>query len=189
MVPIFPEILPHLRDVFEAAPAGAVNVIGRYREGSNLNPQLRRIILRAGLTPWPKTWHNLRASRQTELASTFPLHTVCAWIGNTKAIAAGHYLQVTDADWRRAVGMAEGETPSKPGEKGADAAVKGGAKSGARAVQKAAQHTAAWHRNETQCTQKTSENTGVLRMHASACDSLLVDSMGRRGLEPRTLRE
>jgi integrase len=107
IVPLFPEIREHLQAVFDAAPVGSVNVIGRYREGANLNPHFRRIIKRAGLTPWDRTWHNLRASRQTELAATFPLHTVCAWIGNTKAIAAGHYLQVTDADWTRATGTAE----------------------------------------------------------------------------------
>jgi hypothetical protein len=27
---------------------------------------------------------------------------VCAWIGNSAAIAAKHYLQVTDADFKRA---------------------------------------------------------------------------------------
>lgn len=102
IIPLFPEIREHLQAVFDAAPVGSVNVIERYREGCNLNPHLRRIIKRAGLSPWERTWHNLRASRQTELAATFPLHTVCAWIGNTKAIAAGHYLQVTDADWTRA---------------------------------------------------------------------------------------
>ncbi len=104
MVPIFPEVLKHLQAVYDAAPEKAVHVISRYREGANLNPHFRRIIRRAGLTPWPRTWHNLRASRQTELARDFPLHTVCSWIGNTKMIAAGHYLQVTDADFIRAVG-------------------------------------------------------------------------------------
>jgi integrase len=103
-IPLFPEIRELLHAVFDAAPVGSEYVIGRYREGANLNTHFRRIIKRAGLTPWERTWHNLRASRQTELASTFPLHTVCAWIGNTKAIAAGHYLQVTDADWARATG-------------------------------------------------------------------------------------
>lgn len=107
IIPLFPEIREHLQAVFDAAPVGSVNVIGRYREGANLNPHFRRIIKRAGLKVWDKTWHNLRASRQTELAATFPLHTVCAWIGNTKAIAAGHYLQVTDADWARATGREE----------------------------------------------------------------------------------
>lgn len=104
MIPLFAEIVPHLQAVFDAAPVGSVYVIDRYRQGDNLNPHFRRIIKRAGLLPWDRTWHNLRASRQTELAATFPLHTVCAWIGNTKAIAAGHYLQVTDADWARATG-------------------------------------------------------------------------------------
>lgn len=108
IIPLFPEIREHLQAVFDAAPVGSVNVIGRYREGANLNPQFRRIIKRAGLVPWAKTWHNLRASRQTELAATFPIHTVCAWIGNTKAVAAGHYLQVTDADWARAVSSGGG---------------------------------------------------------------------------------
>jgi integrase len=112
IIPLFPEIREQLQAVFDAAPVGSVNVIGRYREGANLNPHFRRIIKRAGLTPWDRTWHNLRASRQTELAATFPLHTVCAWIGNTKAIAAGHYLQVTDADWSRAT--ASGEAAANP---------------------------------------------------------------------------
>lgn len=103
IIPLFPEIREPLMQVFDAAPEGSTQVIQSYRQGSNLNPQLRRIIRRAGVTEWPKAWHNLRASRQTELAASYPLHTVCAWIGNTKAIAAGHYLQVTDPDWTRAV--------------------------------------------------------------------------------------
>jgi len=121
IIPLFPEIREHLQVVFDAAPVGSVNVIGRYREGANLNPHFRRIIKRAGLTPWDRTWHNLRASRQTELAATFPLHTVCAWIGNTKAIAAGHYLQVTDADWTRATASSEAAanpaTQARPSER------------------------------------------------------------------------
>ena len=72
-------------------------VINRYRDAEqNLRTQLKRIIRRAGLEPWPKPFHNLRASRETELAQSFPLHVVCAWIGNTERIAAKHYLQVTE---------------------------------------------------------------------------------------------
>jgi integrase len=112
IVPIFAEVLPHLRAAFEAAMEGEQYIIRRYREGANLNTHLRRIVLRAGIKPWDRTWHNLRASRQTELAATYPLHTVCSWIGNTKAIAAGHYLQVTDADWKRATDRSEGVAQS-----------------------------------------------------------------------------
>ena len=61
-----------------------------------------RIIKRAGLKPWPKLFHNLRASRQTELAAEYPIHVVCAWIGNSAMIAARHYLQVTDDDFKQA---------------------------------------------------------------------------------------
>src|SRR5262249_55750255 len=101
-VPIFPELLPHLEEAFERAAPGAVHVVTRYRDNSaNLRTQLNRIIRRAGLQPWERPWHNLRATRQTELSGEFPLHVVCAWIGNKEAVAAEHYLQVTDADFER----------------------------------------------------------------------------------------
>jgi hypothetical protein len=64
--------------------------------------QFERIIRRAGLTPWPRVFHNLRASRQTELAAEYPLHVVCSWIGNSAAIAAKHYLTVREDDFQRA---------------------------------------------------------------------------------------
>lgn len=105
MVPLFPELRPLLLAAFEEAPEGTHYVIQRYREGANLNPGLRRIIRMAGLVPWPRTWHNLRASRQTELvAEGFAEHVVCSWIGNSKQIARDHYLHITEADIARAVG-------------------------------------------------------------------------------------
>ncbi len=60
------------------------------------------IIERAGLVAWPKPIHNLRASRQTELAAVHSIHVVCQWIGNSAAITQAHYLQVTDGDFDRA---------------------------------------------------------------------------------------
>jgi hypothetical protein len=42
------------------------------------------------------------AARETELAESFPMHVVCQWIGNTQAIAAKHYLQVTDDHYSQA---------------------------------------------------------------------------------------
>ena len=60
------------------------------------------IIERAGLVALPKPIHNLRASRQTELAAVHPIHVVCQWIGNSAAITQAHYLQVTDGDFDRA---------------------------------------------------------------------------------------
>jgi len=102
-VSIFPEPRPYQEEAFERAEPGAVQVITRYRDTrANLRTQLHRLIRKAGLTPWPNVFHNLRATRQTELAVEFPLHVVCAWIGNQQAVGAEHYLQVTDTDFERA---------------------------------------------------------------------------------------
>jgi integrase len=104
VIPLFPELLPYLREAFELADDGAEYVISRYRATSaNLRTQLTRIIKRAGLTPWPKLFHNLRASRETELVEGFPAHVVCSWIGNSQLVAAKHYLQVTDEHYERGV--------------------------------------------------------------------------------------
>jgi len=104
-VPIFPELLSYFREVFEAAEPGSEYVITRYRDSnSNLRTQLTRIILKAGLLPWPKLFQNLRATRETELAEAFPIHVVCAWIGNSPTVAARHYLQTTDAHFAKAIG-------------------------------------------------------------------------------------
>lgn len=103
-IPLFPEILPHLREVFENAEPGSEYVISpRYQGKPNLRTQFNRIIRRAGLKPWPKLFQNLRATRETELAETYPMHVVCAWMGNSQPVAAKHYLQVTDEHFRQAL--------------------------------------------------------------------------------------
>src|SRR5262249_30854877 len=108
MVPIFPELRLHLADAFDRAEAGTEYVIARTRDdGVNLRTQLERIIERAGLTAWPKLFHNLRATRETELAEHYPIHVVCAWLGNSAAIAKKHYLQVTEDHYRLAAEEAD----------------------------------------------------------------------------------
>jgi integrase len=100
---MFPELRPHLEAAFELAEEGAMYVITSYRSANvNMRMQFERIIRKAGVKPWAKLFHNLRASRQTELAAEYPLHVVCAWIGNTVAIAAKHYLTVREVDFARA---------------------------------------------------------------------------------------
>jgi len=102
-IPLFAELRPHLEQAFEEAPAGASYVIRRYRGGNcNLRTQFLRILARAGLTAWPRLFHNLRASRETELVREFPIHVVCKWIGNSMKVAQKHYLQITDADYEKA---------------------------------------------------------------------------------------
>jgi hypothetical protein len=115
-VPIFPELRPYLAEAFEQAPDGAIYVINRYRDSNaNLRTQFNRIIRRAGLEPWPKLFHNLRASRETELAKDYPIHVVCSWIGHAAAIAQKHYLQVTEQDFERAAqGTAQNTAHFRP---------------------------------------------------------------------------
>jgi integrase len=109
MIPLFPELRPHLETAFDQAEPGAVYVISRYREAKqNLRTQFTKIIKRAGLKPWPKLFQNLRSTRQTELSGKFPSHVVCKWIGNSQAVATKHYLQLTDDHFEAALQPAGG---------------------------------------------------------------------------------
>jgi len=121
VVPIFPELRPYLDEAFAEAAEGTLRVVTRYRktEGGNFWSHLSRLITRAGLTAWPRLWHNMRSSRQTELIEAFPSHVVCAWIGNSKAVADEHYLQVTDDHFARALQGPESARKSKAAHKAA----------------------------------------------------------------------
>ena len=104
-VPLFDDGLKKiLEEGFHLAKEGEVFVINRYREAKqNLRTTFEKIIYRAGLTPWPKLFANMRSSRQTELArSGCPTHLVVAWLGNSEKIANDHYLQVNDTDYENA---------------------------------------------------------------------------------------
>ena len=99
-------------DAFDLAPEGAVYVVDeRMRASSqgkagwrncNLRTTFTKIVTRAGLTAWPRLFHNLRSSRQTELDEKFPSHVVCDWLGTSEDIARKHYLQTTDDHFARA---------------------------------------------------------------------------------------
>jgi hypothetical protein len=77
-----------------------------------LRTQLQRIIAKAGLKRWPKLFQNLRSTRETELAECWPEHVVCAWIGNSRAVARKHYLQVTEEHFERAAQNAAQQMPA-----------------------------------------------------------------------------
>ena len=86
----------------------------RYRQaGYNLRTQLLRIIKKAGLKYWPKLFQNLHSSRKTELSERRPEHVVCAWIGNSKAVARKHYLQIAEGHFERAAGIVNNNNEGK----------------------------------------------------------------------------
>lgn len=158
-IPLFPELLPHLREVFENAEPGSEFVIGpRYQGAVNLRTQFTRIVRRAGLKPWPKLFQNLRATRETELAEIYPVHVVCAWIGNSQRVAAKHYLQVTNEHFRQA-------------------------------TQKATQQTAEMGRTHPQPDLSTQEQNAVcetIRGISKSYDEKELGQLGPAGLEPAT---
>lgn len=149
MVPLFPELRPYLEAAWDEAPPRTTFVITRYRDRSaNLRTQLLRIIERAGLKPWPRLFHNMRASRQTELTARFPLHVVCEWIGNSAPIADKHYLQVTDDHYADAGRLRT--------------AIQGGAESGALVAQNRAQQVRAESRGDSQSKGKAAQKAREL---------------------------
>lgn len=125
-IPLFPELRTSLLKAHSSPSRDPEYVVsGNYRKQAdtdkgwrncNLRTQFERIIKRAGLKPWPRLFHALRASRETELAAEYPLHVVTKWLGNTPKIAMKHYLQVTQADFARAAGHVAA-VDSSPAEK------------------------------------------------------------------------
>lgn len=158
-VPIFPEVREHLLAAFEQAEPGTERALSDFRVGYNPHTEFRRIIIRAGVEPWPRAWHNLRGSRQSELVSEFPIATACQWLGNSRLVAAGHYITTTDADWQRAIGS--------------------GAKSGAQAAHIAAQHTPASDRTDRPDSSQGPDDDGVMRDRAGRCVAPAAVSNGR----------
>ncbi len=103
-LPLFPELREALREWQELAPELEPLVfpmlVGKTDQW--LRKTMFWAIKLAGVEAWPKLWHNLRATRQTELEQSFPTHVVCAWLGNSTATAKKHYLMVTDDHFAQA---------------------------------------------------------------------------------------
>lgn len=112
VIPLFPLLRPHLEVAFEHAEEGSEYVIPEeYRRrangerewgGANLRTQFGKIVRRAGVDPWPRLWHSLRASCESDLAQSFPLATVTKWLGNTPSVALRHYVDPTETAFERA---------------------------------------------------------------------------------------
>ena len=116
IVPLFPELRPYLEESFELAPEGARFVIHRRRgENTNFRAGLLKIAERAGVVMWVKPFQNMRASRETELLRSHPIHVAASWIGNSPQVALQHYLMVTEDDMRAAALDAAGR-PGGPAD-------------------------------------------------------------------------
>ena len=96
VIPLFAELRKLFEARFDEAEPGD-HVLPPYcrADKSKVTTMLTSAIKRAGLTKWPRLWHSLRATRQTELSAKFPAHVCSAWLGNSLAIAEKHYMMVT----------------------------------------------------------------------------------------------
>jgi integrase len=171
-IPLFAELRPFLADAFDLAPDVAEYVVDeRFRKAAkgpvgwmntNLRTTFQKIVRRAGLESWPRLFHNLRASRETELVETYPVQVVTSWLGNTPTVAMRHYLMATDEHFA--------------------AAVKG------TAAQNPAQQAHASSCKEPQTESVAQEKTPVLQGFAKSCDSVQLSRMAGTGFEPATSR-
>jgi len=114
VIPLFPLLKPHLEAAFAAAKAGDVFIFPeKYRDrakgkrgwnGANLRTTMTKIVRKAKVDPWPRVFHSLRASCESDLAQSFPLAVVAKWLGNTPSVALRHYVDPTDAAFEQATG-------------------------------------------------------------------------------------
>ena len=88
-------------------------------KGCNLRTSFGKLVKRVGLSSWPRPFHNMRSSRETELLEEYSVHVVAKWMGHDAKVCLKHYAQTTDEHFERAAG---------------------GAQSGARKAQNRAQH-------------------------------------------------
>jgi len=114
VIPLFPELIEPLRDVERTKPAEAIYVISKHRcradvsdswADSNLREPMLDILKRAKIKPWPKLFHAMRGSCETDLVQDgkYPLKAVTTWMGHSYKVAEKHYLRVTEDEFDRAV--------------------------------------------------------------------------------------
>ena len=165
IVPITKEVMPILETLYHKAETGSVEIIDRQlNTGSNLRTNLKRMILRAGMKPWPRIYQNLRSSRATQwLDEAYPLHVVADWMGHSVEVLAKHYAQVLDTHLERATS---------------------GAKSDALDVQKATQHQGQLLRTRSHGALNSQCFTDDLRTNANECETVQTELMTPRGFEP-----
>jgi integrase len=177
IVPILPwlrRILADARLQSEPAEPLVVPMAGRRGAGANFRTQLGAIIEKAGHKQWPRLFQNLRASFETDLVEKFPAQVAAKWLGHSPMVAAQHYLQTRDHHFEAAVRWELDEAPA------------GGAESGAREAQIAAQQPSVTGSNSSQLAPKNGTIPGQNIVSPGDRVELRKSSMGSTGFEPVT---
>ena len=177
---LFASLRPHLEDAHELAEPGTVYVVNgpmgdRIRakmdgpngsNDANTRTEFLKLIKRAGLVPWPRLFHTLRASCETDLLETLPMSAVTEWLGHSAAVALKHYTRVPEHVYERAA--------------------QGGAKSGAVVVQNPVQTEAAGNSLEMTNATGSLEIKASRRVPVDAGSSSFEPAMTPRRFELRS---
>ncbi len=174
-VPIFPDLRPYLEDARNEAAPGEEFVIANpcYRaEKANIRTPFLKILKKAGITPWPGLFKNLRSTCETELLNAgHDEWKVNRWIGHSRRMADKHYYQMRECDFLEASGLSE-EADREPRLRNGSA--------GARN----APHTPAKEINRATNNPTNRGKDGESRTNPEIVNKR---SVPRLGLEPRTL--
>lgn len=81
---------------------------------ANLRTHFLKRLKEADVKPWPRLFHSMRASRQTELQLEFGTPAACAWLGNTEEVAKESYLLIFEKEWLRATQNPTQSGPIRP---------------------------------------------------------------------------
>ncbi len=180
IMPLFGMLAPFIEEAREnGIPDGTFVVGGAQGDGyrasaqgpngwvnSNLRTTFEKLIERVGLTPWPRLFHTLRASCETDLLERFPISAVTEWLGHSAAVALKHYARVPEELFQRAA--------------------EGGAESGAVLVQNAVQSVSASSRQKTAKPTETLEIKASRRLVSHPDGHCQDDNLTLRGFEPRS---
>lgn len=188
IVPIFSELRPYLQDAFDHAAEGSEHCIMRYRAPSvNLRTQLQRIVIRAGVKPWPKAWQNLRATRATELCDRFPGHVAAGWLGHSEKVADEFYRTTTDLHYLAATTQATVAMLPMVGAvdtSAANVAQKSATKATTKATTNATTRGTASNCGEETTPPQTHVFAGFTQAFAAGCNFSQDRVVGAGGFEP-----
>ena len=183
-IPLFADLEEPLRDVFEQAEPGSVYVIEKHRSqaespggwrNSNFRSAFHKMIRRAGLKPWPKPFHAMRASFETELVEKVSIQTAATILGHSPTIAVRHYLRARPEEFERARTATFGTAP------------KSHAESYVNATQNPTQRPTAMFCDDAQETRKAPVLRGRTPSIAVSCTRSQNTLAEDKGLEPSTV--
>lgn len=182
--PLFVDLKPFLVTLYESidlekrTPTEFVILKNRGSE-AYLRRKMYRLLKKADILPWPKLFHNMRASRETELLDEFPVKDVCSWIGNSQAIAMKHYAMRREDSFARAAGIELGATKPAHAEIGGP---NGGPKNGSLGQVEADSEEAVICGSSSQTL--TEQQLGSIKQLLAEIVEMKL--MGEEGLEPPT---